>query len=204
MPNDHTSSVHQSVARAVVPTSQQQGLSPDQIVKAAMKQVGKSNFENYCQKFVEQSAGVNDRASSAKQAYNNAVAGKYLQSGTNAPAGAQLFFTGNPRYGHTAVSVGGGYMVSTGVNGKAQKMKISDLQKSWGTRGTYLGYSTRIGGQNLAGSPQFKDLSGSAGGYTPGSVGTKPEKPTVASPSTLAASTPPQAPSTGNVVNRIY
>ena len=193
----HTSGVHNSVARDIVPADEQKGLSADQIVKRAMGMVGSKAFENKCQAFVERSAGVNDPAGSAKEAYNRALSSKSINTDINAPAGAQLFFTGNPKWGHTAVSVGGGYMVSTGVNGSAQRLKISDLEKSWGARGKYLGYSTKIGGQGLSGSAQFKDLSG----------GATTAKQAVIAPKLVASPVTPTStakPSTGNIFGRIF
>lgn len=144
--------VQESVAKSIVPKAEQQGLDGDALVARAKKLVGKNEFDGQCQGFVEAMSGWSDPAGSAKESYQEALKGKYLQNTTDyskIPAGAQLYFTGNKKWGHTALASGSGKMYTTGIGGKVVEMPIADLAKTWGNSGTFLGYSTKYGDQSL-------------------------------------------------------
>lgn len=149
----------QAVAKSIVPLKEQAGLNGAEIVARAEKYVGKSEFNNRCEAFVEKMSGSPDFKGSAKQSYQDAVKNKTLMNTkdySTIPAGARIYFTGNEKYGHTALSAGGGQMITTGIGGKIVKMPIADLSKQWGRKGTFLGYSTKYGNKSLSLAPERK------------------------------------------------
>ena len=122
---------------------------------------------------------------SATDYYNWANKQKSIQTSAP-PAGVPVFYAGSTKnkYGHVAVSAGGGYVYSTDVDGKVAKVPYNKL---WGGKGsgTYLGWTGAI--QSTRGGKATRI------GYDPKSVGKAP-KVTVKS---IPAASPSPSPSPG-------
>jgi len=99
-----------------------------------------SGWNNYCEKFAETAWGKAGRYRSAIAHWQTAVKEKRAYQGKNAPPGAMVFWGGG-QYGHVAVSIGGGKVVSTDIKrpGKADIVSIDYVTKKWGK--TYLGWA---------------------------------------------------------------
>jgi hypothetical protein len=126
---------------------QNETLDPSNAVAFAEKHGGHYDYDGYCSRFTENAltghGGVYD---SAKDWYNASVKNKVVNTTKLPPAGAAVFYQGDPENGHVAVSAGGGYVWSTGVKGKVQKVRYDQL---WGGNGsgTYLGWTSKVGGK---------------------------------------------------------
>ena len=114
---------------------------PASVVANAEKYIGSNNYDHYCEKFAENAYNTGGAFPSAKAAYNYALSTKTLQNTPNAPAGALVFFKGNKQYGHVAISDGKGNVISSGIDGKVQRISLGGLQKKWGDEGTHLGWT---------------------------------------------------------------
>jgi len=101
---------------------------------------GASGWHNYCEKFVESAWGKAGRYSSAIAHWNIALKEHRAHNGKDAPPGAFVFWGGG-QYGHTAISIGGGKVVSTDIlrEGKADVVNIDTITKRWGKK--YLGWA---------------------------------------------------------------
>jgi hypothetical protein len=101
---------------------------------------GTDGWHNYCEKFVESAWGKTGRYASAITHWGVAVKEKRAHNGKDAPPGAFVFWGGG-QYGHTAISIGGGKVVSTDIlrQGKADIVHIDTITKRWGK--PYLGWA---------------------------------------------------------------
>jgi len=102
---------------------------------------GASGWHNYCEKFVESAWGKPGRYASAISHWGVAVREKRAYKGSkDAPPGAFVFWGGG-QYGHTAISIGGGKVVSTDIlrRGKADIVNIDTITKRWNK--PYLGWA---------------------------------------------------------------
>jgi len=101
---------------------------------------GASGWHNYCEKFVESAWGKPGRYASAISHWGVAVREKRAHQGKDAPPGAFVFWGGG-QYGHTAISIGGGKVVSTDIlrHGKADIVNIDTITKRWNK--PYLGWA---------------------------------------------------------------
>lgn len=103
----------------------------------ATRMIGNRNYGGWCEKFVRECFGFPARNASATIAWNRT---KYRHRDiNNAPAGVPIFWELHPAnrnygLGHVALSVGGGYCISTSVGpgGAIGKVRIADLTRSWG------------------------------------------------------------------------
>ena len=132
--------------------------TPAQITSAATALIGKSGWSGLCEKFVRTSFGFPARYASANLAYKaSAKAGK-IHTDTNPPAGVPVFWdirSGvNTAYDHVAVSVGGGYCISTSVGpGRTPaRIKITTLTTLWGMK--YLGWAEWYHGKRVYTPPK--------------------------------------------------
>lgn len=124
--------------------------------KRALNMVGKSYGVGWCQKFTNEifqtgsvgdwdgdgDADAVDGWNKAK-AHGNVVPASKISKLSTIPAGVMLYWSGGSRgYGHAAVGVGGGKMVSTDLptTGRVGKVAISMAHDRWGL--TFLGYVT--------------------------------------------------------------
>lgn len=140
-------------------------------VKRALNMVGKSYGVGWCQKFTNeifQTGSVGDYDgdgdADAIDGWKKAVAhGKVVKAAkikklADIPAGVMLYWSGGGRgYGHAAVGVGGGNMVSTDLptSGRVGKVPISRAHTQWGL--TFLGYvMTEGNGHVLVQTPPKK------------------------------------------------
>ncbi|MEE6280133.1 hypothetical protein [Georgenia sp. MJ170] len=114
--------------------------------------IGARSLAGWCEKFVRQSFGFPARYSSALLAWS---ATKRRHSNVNeAPAGVPVFWRLHPAnknygLGHVALSVGGGYCISTSVGpgGAIGKVRIADLTRAWGM--TPLGWTEDYHGRTV-------------------------------------------------------
>ena len=135
-------------------------------VRRATAAIGKgSEFAGMCEKFTRGHFGFPARYGSAKLAYQASKRDGKVHVDYNAPAGVPVFWDilsgKNAPYDHVAISVGGGYCISTsaGPGGTVAKVSIRDLTQRWGMR--YLGWAEFYHGQRVY-TPK-----GSGGGTTP-------------------------------------
>lgn len=116
-------------------------------VAHANSYVGKgSSLSGWCEQFTRLCFGFKKAIYySALLAYNASADKGPVHIDYNAPAGVPVFWDilsgKNKGYDHVAISVGGGYCISTsaGPGGSVGKVKISDLTKRWGMR--YRGWA---------------------------------------------------------------
>lgn len=116
----------------------------------AIEQVksGSSGWNNYCERFTESAWGKTGRYASALAGWAAAKKEKRAYEGKNPPPGAMVYWGGG-QYGHAAVSIGGGKIVSTDIKrkGKADIVTIDYLTKTWGK--PYLGWADPSKGTKL-------------------------------------------------------
>lgn len=146
-----------------------------QAIARARSYIGRSAYTNMCQAFVVTMFGTGavgdfdgDRAADAEDGWKAAKAkGKVVPvTGNidtfikNIPAGVALYWSGGSKdYGHTAISIGNGKMISTdtynGGWGKVGIQPISYISKYWKNNLTLLGYVTTEGnGHTLTDKPK--------------------------------------------------
>lgn len=128
-----------------------------QRIDHATRMIGNRNYGGWCEKFTRETFGFPAKYASATRAWN---ATKRRHSDiNNAPAGVPVFWElhpKNPNYGlgHVALSVGGGYCISTSVGpgGAIAKIKIADLTRAWGA--TPRGWSEDYHGKTVYTPPK--------------------------------------------------
>lgn len=123
-------------------------------VRRATAAIGKgSEFAGMCEKFTRGHFGFPARYGSARLAYQASKRDGKVHVDYNAPAGVPVFWDilsgKNAPYDHVAISVGGGYCISTsaGPGGTVAKVSIRDLTRRWGMR--YLGWAEFYHGQRV-------------------------------------------------------
>jgi len=130
----------------------------------AIQQVksGSSGWNNYCERFTETAWGKPGRYKSALAGWEAAKKEGRAYQGKTPPPGAMVYWGGG-EYGHAAVSIGGGKIVSTDIKrkGKADIVTIDYLTKQWSK--PYLGWADPDKGTKL---------NASASPIDPGSVNT--------------------------------
>ena len=102
----------------------------------------------YCLNYVQTMLGSPWSGPSAIWAWNHA---KHKHRGDkNPPAGVPVYWSGG-RYGHIAISVGGGRVRSTDwpSRGRVSETSIDSISRSW--RKKYEGWASDLGGQNISG-----------------------------------------------------
>lgn len=108
------------------------------VATKALAAVGRGQDSGMCEKFTRTCFGLPARYGSARLAYEASKRDGKIHLDTNPPAGVPVYWdilTGvNAPYDHVAVSVGGGYCVSTsaGPGKTVAKVLITDLTKRWG------------------------------------------------------------------------
>lgn len=121
-------------------------------VAVAAGYVGSTVMSGWCEKFVRTCFGFGQKYGSALQAWEDTkLRHKDI---VNAPAGVPIFWNLHPKhalhkYGHVAISVGGGYCISTSVgsNKSIGKVGIAELTKAWGM--SPLGWTEDYHGQRV-------------------------------------------------------
>lgn len=114
------------------------------VASKALAAVGKAKNSGYCETFTRSCFGFAAKYGSARLAYLASKAAGKIHTDTSPPPGVPVFwditYGTNAPYDHVAVSVGGGYCVSTsaGPGRTVAKVRISDLTKRWGM--TYRGW----------------------------------------------------------------
>lgn len=128
-------------------------------VRIANSYVGSRSMSGWCEKFVRTCFGFPAVNPSALIAWNRT---KIRHADiNNAPAGVPIFWRLHPKnknygLGHVALSVGGGYCISTSVGpGKSiGKVAIADLTRAWGM--TPLGWTEDYHGKRIYTAPAPK------------------------------------------------
>lgn len=141
-------------------------------IARAKNYVGKKAFSNMCQAFVVTVYGTGavgdydgDRDADAVDGWKKAkakgrvVLAKNIKSYRDIPAGVALYWTGGSRgYGHAAISIGGGKMISTDVGKTWGYVGIADIdhiEKRWGNGLKFVGYVLAEGnGHTLTDPPR--------------------------------------------------
>src|SRR5690625_475689 len=126
--------------------------SVSQRIAHAQSMIGNRNYGGWCEKFVRECFGFPARNPSATIAWNRT---RYRHRDiNNAPAGVPIFWELHPAnrnhgLGHVALSVGGGYCISTSVGpgGAIGKVRIADLTRSW--QMTVRGWTEDYHGQRI-------------------------------------------------------
>jgi len=141
-----TNAVHPptSMAARLSPTPEPtagKGYDVDAAMKFAAGFEGKAAYDQMCERFIENAYGTQHNYGSAKANYTNAEKLGLLRNDATPPGGAIVYLQGNEKHGHAAISAGNGYIYSTGINGKVERVKLSDMTKTWGPKGAYLGYA---------------------------------------------------------------
>ncbi|WP_127572804.1 peptidoglycan-binding domain-containing protein [Georgenia faecalis] len=129
-----------------------------QVIANATRMIGSAAMSGWCEKFVRTSFGFGARYASAKLAWD-AAGGKH-HGDTNPPAGVPVFWDivsrANPNhpYDHIALSVGGGYCITTsaGPGRTIAKVRIDDLTRAWGM--VYRGWAEIYHGQRVYTAPK--------------------------------------------------
>lgn len=123
-------------------------------VKRAKKKVGKAEFSGMCQAFTVTMFGTGgvgdydrDRDADAVDGWKKArdhgrvVPVSLISDYTAIPMGVMLYWSGGSRgYGHAAVSIGRGQMVTTDGNGR--RIAIRNIKGWWARSHKFLGYVT--------------------------------------------------------------
>lgn len=111
------------------------------VAAKALSYVGKAQYSGMCEMFTRTCFGFSAKYASALRAYNASLAkGGFHAGDMNPPPGVPVFWDitsgRNAQYDHDAVSVGGGYVVSTsaGPNKTIARIKISELTTKWGMK----------------------------------------------------------------------
>lgn len=107
---------------------------------------GSAQWHGLCLKFARTMLGIGPRYSSAIAAWNGAAGHHH---GDADPAGGVPVFWRVGRYGHVAISAGGGWCWSTDIKrrGQVDKVPIGYISKHWGAH--YLGWSDQLNGVDL-------------------------------------------------------
>lgn len=106
--------------------------------------------EGFCLQWVRSCFSVDARYFDAAEAWNEAGRRHRTNSGKHCPRGVPVWWTGGSSgHGHVALSVGGGYCLSTDAagSGKCAKVKIDDLTANWGL--DFRGWSEDINGARV-------------------------------------------------------
>lgn len=128
-------------------------------VAVAIRELGSASrdWTGYCLMFVRTCLGIPKKYNSAIEAWEGA---KNKRTTGTPPAGVPLFWRGG-KFGHVALSAGGGYCYSTDIKrrGKVDKVLIGEIKKRWGY--TYLGWTLDLNGQpvNLPAPPPAPSVS---------------------------------------------
>jgi Peptidase inhibitor family I36 len=83
-------------------------------VAFAKARLGRTDWNNQCELFVERAFGTSGRFASAKTHYQWQKNNGRIHIGSVPPAGAAVFFTSTSVYGHVMLSIGGNSAISTG------------------------------------------------------------------------------------------
>lgn len=128
-------------------------------VDTALGYLGRHDWNNYCERFVEVCYGTQNLYPNAASAGRALVTHRGASALATAPAGAVLYFAanaGNQQQGHAALYVGDGRMVSATPNG----VKIERVD-SPAYQGQFLGWAEPGSfGQGRVTSPRGADQSG--------------------------------------------
>lgn len=128
--------------------------TPQQAAQWALSQVrkGVSGWQGLCESFARHSYGLPGKYHDAAAHWRDAVKTGRAHRGSTPPVGALVYWTGGSKgYGHAAVSIGGGKIVSTDIKrkGKADVVSIAYLNQRWGNL-QYQGWAdpphTRVSG----------------------------------------------------------
>ena len=80
----------------------------------ARARIGRTDWNNQCELFVERSVGTSGRFYSAMTHYEWQKKNGRIHTGSTPPAGSVVFFRSTTKWGHVMLSIGGNKAISTG------------------------------------------------------------------------------------------
>ena len=153
----------------------------------AKSMTGRQEWDNLCERFVEEAYGTRGVYPTAKDAAKHLVTHKGTSSLRTAPAGAILYFAPddtNDGAGHAAIYLGNGEMISARPDG----IKTERVDTPYNTA-RYLGWGappSRYPGRRAA--PTTSSASGATSGSTP--LSSRPSLPSAPSSAPTRPATP--------------
>jgi hypothetical protein len=117
--------------------------------------------QGYCLQWVRNCFGVAARYYDAAEAWDQAERKHRTNKGRHCPRNVPVWWTGGSSgHGHVALSVGGGYCISTDAAGPGRnaKVRIDDLTTQWGLN--FRGWSEDINGVRVYDSKPSKPAKG--------------------------------------------
>lgn len=181
------------VGASTVPLSPAQKQSGEKAVETALGYMGRYDWNNYCERFVEVCYGTKNLYPNAAAAGKALVTHRGISALSQAPVGAILYFAanaGNQHQGHAGLYLGDGRMVSATPNGV--KMERVD---SPAYSGQFVGWAE----PGSFGQGRVTSATSLASGSDPRTLGAARSQPT----SRLGSTTPPTLPraSVGSVTS---
>ena len=173
------------VGTSTAPLSPVQKQSGEKAVETALGYMGRYDWNNYCERFVEVCYGTKNLYPNAATAGKALVTHKGMSALSQAPVGAILYFAanaGNQHQGHAGLYLGDGRMVSATPNGvkmeRVDSPAYSGQFVGWAEPGSF--------GQGRVSTT----AAASAVGSDPRTIGASRSQPT----SRLGSTTPPSLP----------
>lgn len=105
------------------------------VIAWAKAQLGRTDYNGWCQKFVHNAYGRSYGYASAKACYNDIGRKDSIGNLGNVPVGSLVFFDGHPQYGHVGIYIGDGKV----IHGVAT-VRIEDMRTGWLGK-SYLGWA---------------------------------------------------------------
>ena len=182
----------------------------DALARAGQLSHGDYQYDGWCSSFV-QDAVLGDKHGALGHAdvwYNRAKSQGAVNTTVAPPAGTAVFYDSSNVHDHVALSAGNGYVWSTGINGRIQRVPMDNLygggagstpNRGWTSRfgNQYVDYKNAKTGQATSGTSRIVSSGTSAtdSSSVKGSSSTPTSTP---SPSAVASPTPPP---TANLVS---
>lgn len=109
---------------------------------------GDAAWRGLCLKRARTLLGVRAKHPSAIKAWEATPERERFEGDTHPPAGVPVFWRGG-KFGHVAVSDGGGYCFSTDIKrrGRLDRVRISLIHARWGLE--YLGWTATLNGEKV-------------------------------------------------------
>lgn len=197
------------VGASSIPLSPAQKQSGEKAVETALGYMGRYDWNNYCERFVEVCYGTKNLYPNAATAGKALATHKGMSALTQAPVGAIVYFAanaGNQQQGHAGLYLGDGRMVSATPNGvrieRVDSPAYAGQFIGWAEPGSFgQGRVSAASARSAAGSdPRSIGATQSQSTSRLGST-TPPTLPRVAGATTTASSVRPPTPS-GVVTSR--
>lgn len=109
------------------------------VIAWAKAQLGRTDYNGWCQKFVHNAYGMSSGYASAKACFNAIGRRDSVGNLGRVPIGSLVFFDGHPQYGHVGIYIGDGKV----IHGVAT-VRIEDMRTGWLGK-SYLGWAPAPG-----------------------------------------------------------